>query len=186
MAAARPDLSIYLGPRAHLQQMLSVDRSDATGLVRLPEGCDKAVWLYEHLRELTTELGLLTVALNQTCCEASCPVMCATDQWRFLCAAHKTPKECSAIDYALHTLEGTSAMLCSNKYFPCRPLQLLIRAAASAAISVPPPSLPPPNLQTSKPPSLQTSRRRAHFAETVVAPSAARRSQGTRSDTFKA
>ena len=29
----------------------------------------------------------------------SCPQMTATDQWIFLCAAHKSPKECSAIDY---------------------------------------------------------------------------------------
>ena len=114
------DLSTPLGARAHLQQLLRADSSDAKGLVKRPEGCPKAVWQYEHLRELTKDLGLLTVALNQACCEASCPVMNATDQWRFLCAAHKTPKECSAIDYALHTLEGTSAMLCSNKYFPCR------------------------------------------------------------------
>lgn len=85
----------------------------------MPDGCDEAIWQYEHLLELTKELGLLSVALNQVCGSASCPVMKATDQWRFLCAAHKAPKECSAIDYALHTLEGTSAMLCSDKYFPC-------------------------------------------------------------------
>eukprot|EP00656_Telonema_subtile_P046634 TRINITY_DN5312_c0_g1_i1.p1 TRINITY_DN5312_c0_g1~~TRINITY_DN5312_c0_g1_i1.p1 ORF type:complete len:119 (-),score=10.58 TRINITY_DN5312_c0_g1_i1:193-549(-) len=46
--------------------------------------------------------------------------MNATDNWHYLCAAHKSPKECCAIDYTIHTLEGTSAMLSSTKYFPSR------------------------------------------------------------------
>jgi len=115
---APADLAVSYGPRCHLQQCLNVNPSDAAAAVALPAECDRAVWQYEQLRELTKELGLLAVALNQVCTAGSCPVMCATDQWHFLCAAHKTPKECSAIDYMLHTLEGTSAMLCSNKYFP--------------------------------------------------------------------
>ncbi|CAB3978756.1 MOB phocein isoform X2, partial [Paramuricea clavata] len=31
--------------------------------------------------------------------------MTATEQWIFLCAAHKTPKECPALDYTRHTLD---------------------------------------------------------------------------------
>lgn len=38
----------------------------------------------------------------------------------FLCAAHKTPKECPAIDYTRHTLDGAACLLNSNKYFPSR------------------------------------------------------------------
>jgi len=112
------DISSPLGPRVHLQKFLGAASYEASRTVALPEGCDPAVWQYEQLRELTKELGLLSVALNQVCTAGTCPVMCATDQWHYLCAAHKTPKECSAIDYMLHTLEGTSAMLGSNKYFP--------------------------------------------------------------------
>lgn len=48
--------------------------------------------------------------------------MTATDQWIFLCAAHKTPKECTAIDYTRHTLDGAACLLNSNKYFPSRSL----------------------------------------------------------------
>ncbi|XP_016120967.1 MOB-like protein phocein, partial [Sinocyclocheilus grahami] len=44
----------------------------------------------------------------------------ATEQWIFLCAAHKTPKECPAIDYTRHTLDGAACLLNSNKYFPSR------------------------------------------------------------------
>jgi len=101
-----------------LQACIGQNAADIAAAVAVPPGCDRGVWQYEHLREFTKELGLLTVALNQVCTAATCPAMIATEQWRFLCAAHKTPKECSAIDHALHTLEGTSAMLCSDKYFP--------------------------------------------------------------------
>jgi hypothetical protein len=37
-----------------------------------------------------------------------------------LCAAHKTPMECPAIDYSRHTLDGAAALLNSTKYFPSR------------------------------------------------------------------
>ena len=46
--------------------------------------------------------------------------MTSTEQWIFLCAAHKTPKECPAIDYTRHTLDGAAGLLNSNKYFPSR------------------------------------------------------------------
>merc|ERR1712070_53913 len=104
-----------LSARVAVQKRRGLPAAEA---VALPAGCDSPVWQYEQLRELTLELGLLAVDLNQVCTAATCPVMNATDQWHYLCAAHKSPKECSAIDYALHTLEGTCAMLSSNKYFP--------------------------------------------------------------------
>lgn len=46
--------------------------------------------------------------------------MKATDEWLYLCAAHKNPKECCAIDYIIHTLDGTAALLNSDKCFPSR------------------------------------------------------------------
>ena len=65
-------------------------------------------------------LNQLTVKLRGECTPSSCPVMNATDEWQYLCAAHKTPKECCAIDYIVHTLDGTSALLCLDKAFPSR------------------------------------------------------------------
>ena len=46
------------------------------------------------------------------------PLSSMCSKWIFLCAAHKTPKRCPAIDYTLHTLEDTAWLLNSNKYFP--------------------------------------------------------------------
>ena len=40
-----------------------------------------------------TELNLLTVALSGSCTAATCKTMNATDEWQYLCAAHKTPSE---------------------------------------------------------------------------------------------
>ncbi len=98
-------------------------------------------------RQFVTELNLLTVALSGTCTAATCKTMNATDEWQYLCAAHKTPSEvllrlcvrlsppfchmpncllripcsqCCAIDYMVHTLDGTSALLCADKSFPSR------------------------------------------------------------------
>lgn len=66
------------------------------------------------------ELNGLAVRLQSQCFPATCTQMTATEQWIFLCAAHKTPKECPAIDYTRHTLDGAACLLNSYKYFPSR------------------------------------------------------------------
>lgn len=66
------------------------------------------------------ELNGLAVRLQSECKPETCTQMTATEQWIFLCAAHKTPKECPAIDYTRHTLDGAACLLNSNKYFPSR------------------------------------------------------------------
>lgn len=66
------------------------------------------------------ELNGLAVRLQEECHPQTCTQMTATEQWIFLCAAHKTPKECPAIDYTRHTLDGAACLLNSNKYFPSR------------------------------------------------------------------
>ena len=66
------------------------------------------------------ELNGLAVKLQTECKPETCTQMTATEQWIFLCAAHKTPKECPAIDYTRHTLDGAACLLNSNKYFPSR------------------------------------------------------------------
>jgi len=77
-----------------------------------------AAWQYEHIRAFSNELSELAVSLKDVCTFVTCPQMKATDEWMYLCAAHKTPRECCAIDYIVHTLDGTAALLNSNKWFP--------------------------------------------------------------------
>ena len=84
-------------------------------ILNAPETQDEGVWKYEHLRQFCMELNGLAVKLQSECKPETCSQMTATEQWIFLCAAHKTPKECPAIDYTrsgllvLFTLLGSLA-----------------------------------------------------------------------------
>ncbi|KAI1305890.1 MOB kinase activator-like 4 [Halotydeus destructor] len=103
-----------------IQQTIRRDPSNITEILAAPEGQDEGAWKYEHLRQFCMELNRLAVRLQKECNPQTCTQMTATEQWIFLCAAHKTPKECSAIDYTRHTLDGAACLLNSNKYFPSR------------------------------------------------------------------
>lgn len=103
-----------------IQQTIRKGCSHVDDILTPPEGQDEGVWKYEHLRQFCMELNGLAVSLQNECNPETCTQMTATEQWIFLCAAHKTPKECPAIDYTRHTLDGAACLLNSNKYFPSR------------------------------------------------------------------
>merc|ERR1711981_206291 len=79
-----------------------------------------SLWKYEQVRYFCKELNWLVVELQGYCPPKKFPQMIATEQWIFLCAAHKTPKECSAIDYMRHTLDFVAMQLNDAKRFPSR------------------------------------------------------------------
>ena len=91
---------------------------------------------YAHFRQFCMELNGIAVKLQKECHPESCTQMTATDQWIFLCAAHKTPKECPAIDYTRHTLDGAACLLNSNKYFPSRLCEKKIKLYCSLLINI--------------------------------------------------
>lgn len=103
-----------------IQQSIRRGHTNIDAILAPPDTQDEGVWKYEHLRQFCMELNGLAVRLQGECQPASCTQMTATEQWIFLCAAHKTPKECPAIDYTRHTLDGAACLLNSNKYFPSR------------------------------------------------------------------
>jgi hypothetical protein len=103
-----------------IQQTIRKDPSNISTILNPPEGQEEGSWKYEHLRQFCMELNRLAVKLQTECNPETCTQMTATEQWIFLCAAHKTPKECPAIDYTRHTLDGAACLLNSNKYFPSR------------------------------------------------------------------
>ena len=109
-----------LATQQFLQQLLRRDAAAVENALIAPEGQDEAVWKYEHLRQVCLELNGLAVKLQAECAPEVCAQMSATEQWIFLCAAHRTPQECSAVDYTRHTLDGAACLLNSNKYFPSR------------------------------------------------------------------
>jgi hypothetical protein len=95
-------------------------RAESDSFYDCPRDTARAAWQYEHIRGFSIELSELAVALKDACTVETCPQMKATDEWMYLCAAHKQPQECCAIDYIVHTLDGTAALLNSNKWFPRR------------------------------------------------------------------
>lgn len=115
-----------LAVQQYIQQMIRRDPSNIDLILNMPEANDEGVWKYEHLRQFCMELNGLAVRLQEECHPETCTQMTATEQWIFLCAAHKTPKECPAIDYTRHTLDGAACLLNSNKYFPSRYLLSII------------------------------------------------------------
>jgi hypothetical protein len=116
------EMESTLAVQQYIQQLIRLDHDNFERLFTAPDGQDEDVWKYEHLRQFCLELDTLAVALQNSgeCTPESCPQMTATEQWIFLCAAHKAPKECPAIDYTRHTLDGAACLLNSNKYFPSR------------------------------------------------------------------
>ncbi|CAB4056730.1 MOB kinase activator-like 4,MOB-like protein phocein [Lepeophtheirus salmonis] len=114
------DMDSTLAVQQYIQQTIRRDVSDVEAILKSPETQDEGVWKYEHLRQFSMELNGLAVLLQGECNPKMCTQMTATEQWIFLCAAHKTPKECPAIDYTRHTLDGAACLLNSNKYFPSR------------------------------------------------------------------
>merc|ERR1712223_2060035 len=114
------EMDSTLAVQQYIQQIIRRDVSDVESILTAPETQDEGVWKYEHLRQFSMELNGLAVALQSECQPETCTQMTATEQWIFLCAAHKTPKECPAIDYTRHTLDGAACLLNSNKYFPSR------------------------------------------------------------------
>lgn len=76
-----------------IQQLIRDDPSNVELILRPPEQQDEGVWKYEHVRQFCMDLNLITVRLQDECTPATCSQMTATEQWIFLCAAHKNPKE---------------------------------------------------------------------------------------------
>jgi len=114
------EMDSTLAVQQFIQQAIRKDFTNVEEILNPPEGQDEGVWKYEHLRQFCLELNGIAVKLQTECNPETCTQMTATEQWIFLCAAHKTPKECPAIDYTRHTLDGAACLLNSNKYFPSR------------------------------------------------------------------
>merc|ERR1712072_732216 len=114
------EMDSTLAVQQFIQQTIRKNVNDVDAILTAPETQDEGVWKYEHLRQFCMELNGLAVNLQNECKPDTCTQMTATEQWIFLCAAHKTPKECPAVDYTRHTLDGAASLLNSNKYFPSR------------------------------------------------------------------
>ena len=82
-----------LAVQQYIQQLIRKDFTAIDDILKAPDSQDEGVWKYEHLRQFCMDLNLITVRLQQECSPSTCSQMTATEQWIFLCAAHKNPKE---------------------------------------------------------------------------------------------
>lgn len=114
------DMDTPLAAQQYIQQLIMKDPANVEEILRLPDGQDVGAWKIEHMRMFCMQLNGLAVRLLECCSPETCSQMTATEQWIFLCAAHKQPNECSAIDYTIHTLDGAACLINNNKYFPSR------------------------------------------------------------------
>lgn len=88
------------------------------------QAVDTDVWIYEQLRRIVLDFSTPWLTMLQKDCDKNakpktCEAMNA-DDWMYLCASHGEEKQCCAIDYIIHTLDGTTALLNSQRHFPSR------------------------------------------------------------------
>ena len=79
------------------------------------------LWQYEHIKQFIIEINshlVLPLVKSGDCTAEKCPKMKATDMWLYLCACHKPPQDCSAVDYMIHALDNASSTLMDKKNFP--------------------------------------------------------------------
>jgi len=78
----------------------------------------KGIELEEYVRKQVSrfviQLNVLACYLGEVCTYSSCPQMTATKDVLYLCAAHEVAKECCAIDYISHCLDGATSLLTSE------------------------------------------------------------------------
>ncbi|EJU02745.1 Mob1/phocein, partial [Dacryopinax primogenitus] len=113
----------------YLALLLRYDTHSITRLTKLPTGVDgeeveKWAWVYEQMRRLVEDMNdPLITQLQLECTRLTCPEMKA-NEWQYVCTAHgagqSTMGQCCAIDYTLHTIDHTTALLNSPKNFPSR------------------------------------------------------------------
>lgn len=88
------------------------------------QNVDTDIWVYEQLRRLVLDLTTpWLTSLQQECDKHSRPQTCAAmnaGDWMYLCASHGEEKQCCAIDYMVHTLDGATSLLNSARHFPSR------------------------------------------------------------------
>ena len=117
-----PDVTKSTGVSEYLFDRWRASPADTSVVTEKPNSVDPLIWHYELLRLFCCEFNKLLVCIKAegVCSVETCPKMTATDEWHFLCAAHRKPQDCPAIDYMRHTVDGSVALLLSLRNFPNR------------------------------------------------------------------
>lgn len=106
----------------YIQDLIREDPADFDRIYGPHSGteADSLLWQYEHLRQFVIEFNLLLVALGDDCTPETCPKMTASNEWQYLCAAHRKPQDCAALDYMTHAVDSSTGLLTSARHFASR------------------------------------------------------------------
>ncbi|KAJ2715298.1 hypothetical protein H4R19_001281 [Coemansia spiralis] len=104
------DVGTEMAGQEYLQMLVRQRPFDIDRLLQVPDGVDGQRWVYEHMRQICIEMGLYVAQIHKECTEEACPAMQANGS-PFYCAAHGRPRACSAIGYAVHTLDSAVRLL---------------------------------------------------------------------------
>ncbi|KAJ2700573.1 hypothetical protein FB645_004969 [Coemansia sp. IMI 203386] len=110
----------------YLQTLIRSKRFDIDILLEQPSFMDELSWLYEHMRQICIELGFYVSVVHIECTEKQCPVMRAQET-TYYCAGHGSPRPCSAIGYAVHTLDYAVRQLSQGDNTSLKHLQSMVR-----------------------------------------------------------
>merc|ERR1712129_258426 len=70
----------------------------------------------ETMKYFLVEVGLFVVYLSQECDSKNCSKMQATTKFRYRCSAHRKPRDCSSIQYMVHTLDLFTEKMNASAY----------------------------------------------------------------------
>lgn len=103
----------------YIQQLIRNDASRYKEINKRPSKVAENLWLCELFRQTIIDLNFLVLELSTVCKSENpdCSKMIATTTYEFRCAAHSPPKQCSAMDYMLHTLDNVTLILNSPKVY---------------------------------------------------------------------
>ncbi|KAJ2850703.1 hypothetical protein IWW36_001672 [Coemansia brasiliensis] len=89
----------------YIQSQLRQGRFDLAQLLDKPSGISQSDWIFSHMRQILIELGYYLAQLHNECTSQTCPVMRANETTYYCAGNHGHPRPCSAISYAVHTLD---------------------------------------------------------------------------------
>ena len=109
--------------RTYLQQRIEGSSlNPASGAANPPPNASPALlikWQYEVVRQLVVELNWLLAEVKQDGDPTALRnTMGVGSKFTFLCSAYRVPKQCSAEDYMVYTLDQSAELLTDPKIFP--------------------------------------------------------------------
>lgn len=107
----------------YISELINLDYTRIEQIIEIPRdilqqyGNNGRLQFYiESMKHFLIEIGLFVVYLSSECNNINCGKMRATDKFRYRCSAHRQPRDCTAIQYSIHTLDLFTERLNDNVY----------------------------------------------------------------------